>query len=264
MDVNWVASEDLQRPAPQLGHTHAIVLSRHDEYWTATMRGVAAQLVHGGVNLIDFGGNNIYHAGRFLDAGLRWYQVRKYHNPLHSGDAAWTSSYRFVDPPQNHPQGHLLGENFNCVSAWSGFRVSDPSFWAWRSRHIKRGTSYPNIVGSESDGPQAGYAAGTVFASLSPVYCRLQHRTMTAATSYRVDRHSGAGIIDIGTMNWLCNLNPVQCPGYRATTAAGRAFVTAATETILAEAGRGPLGARHPATGGVRVAWRASYSSATG
>ena len=259
MDANWIASQDLQRPQPVLSRTHAIVMSRHDEYWTTDMRATADNLVNRGVNLINLGGNNMYHAGRFLDSGLRWYQVRKYQNPLHQNDDAYTISYRFVDSLVNNPQGRLLGENFNCISPWVPFVVSDPTFWAWSPQKLRRGRSFPNIVGSETDGPQAGYATGTIFASLSPLHCTYADVDRVAGFSYRVASKSKAGVIDVGTMNWLCNLTTARCGNYPITSDAGLRFVTRTTERILNEAARGPLGLRHPATGGVKPPVGASY-----
>ena len=259
LDVNWIASQDLQSPRPVLGQTRALVMSRHDEYWTVQMRATTASLVNRGVNLIDLGGNSMYHAGKFLDSSLRWYEVRKGNNKLHHNDPAYKMSYRFVDAPTNNPQARLIGENFNCISPWTAFKVSDPTFWAWRAQKLHKGRSFPKIVGSESDGPSAGYAAGTVFGSLSKVYCVHYGTYRLAGTSYRV-APSHAGILDIGSMNWLCHLTTAICGAYPATTPAGRQFVTRTTLTILHEAARGPLGLRHPATGGVKPPMKPSYS----
>ena len=259
MDANWIASQDLQRPQAVLYRTHAIVMMRHDEYWTSEMRATADDLVNRGVNLIDLGGNNMYHAGRFLDGAMRWYQVRKYQNPLHQNDDAYPISYRFVDSLVNNPQGRLLGENFNCISPWVPFVVSDPTFWAWSPQKLRRGRSFPNVVGSETDGPQAGYATGTIFASLSPLHCTYADVDRVAGFSYRVASKSKAGVIDAGSMNWLCNLTTARCGNYPITSDAGLRFVTRTTERILNEAAKGPLGLRHPATGGVKPPVGASY-----
>ena len=261
MDVNWVASQDLEKPSPTLAQTHAVVMTRHDEYWTSRMRANVVALVNRGVNLVDFGGNNMYHAGRFLDSGSRWYQVRKLHNALHKNDDAYGISYRFVDGQVNNPQARLLGENFNCISAWVPYVVSDPTFWAWSPQKLRKGRKFANIVGSESDGPLMGYPAGTVFGSLSPAYCKNIGVTRLAGTSYRL-APSHAGILDIGTMNWLCNLTTAQCGGYPLTSAAGLTFVTHATERILNQAAMGPLGLRHPAAGGVKPSAPPTYSRA--
>ena len=262
MDVNWIASQDLQRPQSMLYSTHAVVMMRHDEYWSVEMRATADNLVNRGVNLIDLGGNNMYHAGRFLDASLRWYQVRKFQNPLHQNDGAYPISYRFVDSLVNNPQGRLLGENFNCISPWVPFVVSDPTFWAWSPQKLRKGRSFANIVGSESDGPQAGYAKGTIFGSLSPLHCTYAGVDRVAGFSYRVAAKSKAGVIDAGTMNWLCNLTTSGCGDYPVTSVAGQRFVTRTTERILGEAAKGPLGLRHPATGGVKPPVTASYPRA--
>jgi hypothetical protein len=262
MDANWIASQDLQRPQSVIYHSHAIVMSRHDEYWSSEMRATTDGLVNRGLNLINLGGNNMYHAGRFLDAAMRWYQVRKYQNPLHQNDDAYPISYRFVDSLVNNPQGKLLGENFNCISPWVPFVVSDPKFWAWSPQKLRRGRAFPNIVGSESDGPQAGYATGTVFASLSPLHCTYAGVDRVAGFSYRVASTSKAGVIDVGSMNWLCNLTTARCGNYPLTSDAGLRFVTRTTERILNEAAKGPLGLRHPATGGVSPPASASYPRA--
>ena len=262
MDATYVADDDLESPSVVMQHTHALVMSRHDEYWTAGMRSSANQLVSAGVNLVNLGGNSMYHAGKFLDPSRRWYQVRKPHNALHAHDAAADVSYRFVDPPQNDPQAQLLGENFTCISAWLPFRVADTHFWAWSGQHLHRGASFPLLVGSESDGPSAGYPAGTVFPALSPVWCRLARKNALAGTSYRVVGDARAGVVDVGSMNWLCNLYGVAaCPGYRLTTDAGRRFVTRTTETLLREAGAGPLGLRHPAVSSGRPGVGPSYDA---
>jgi hypothetical protein len=259
MDVNWVASQDLHSPHAVLYETHAIVMSRHDEYWTVGMRAVTDRLVSRGVNLIDLGGNSMYHAGRFLDTAMRWYQVRKNSNSLHQNDAAYHVSYRFVDSLVNNPQARLIGENFNCISPWVRFVVSDPKFWAWAPQKLRRGRSFPNIVGSESDGPQAGYAAGTVFASLSPLHCTYAGVDRVAGFSYRVAGRSRAGVIDVGSMNWLCHLTTSTCGDYPRTTVAGERFVTRTTERILIDAAKGPLGRLHHAVGGVKPPTAASY-----
>lgn len=259
MDVNWIASQDLDDPQPVLYQTRAVVMTRHDEYWTGQMRSVTDGLVARGINLVNLGGNSMYQAGRFLDPAMRWYQVRKRFNSLHHDDAAYQVSYRFVDSLVNNPQARLLGENFNCISPWMPFVVSDPKFWAWAPQKIRRGRKFPNIVGSESDGPDAGYAAGTVFAALSPLHCTFAGSDRVAGFSYRVAGRSRAGVVDVGSMNWLCNLTTATCGDYPRTTARGARFVTATTERLLAEAAKGPLGLRHHAVGGVRPPTTASY-----
>src|SRR5437764_824940 len=259
LDATWIASQDLQRPQPVLDQTRALVMSRHDEYWTAQMRATTASLINRGVNLLDLGGNSMYHAGKFLDASLRWYEVRKPNNKLHQDDPAYKMSYRFVDPPTSNPQARQLGENFNCISPWSPFKISDPKFWAWSAQKLRKGKTFPNIVGSESDGPSAGYAAGTVFASLSRIYCQNIGIYRLAGASYRV-AGSRAGVVDIGTMNWLCQLTTASCGDYPRSTAAGQRFVTRATTTMLREAAKGPLGRAHPAVGGVKPPTKPSYA----
>jgi hypothetical protein len=259
LDVNWVASQDLQQPKQELYSTRAVVMSRHDEYWTSEMRTTTVGLVNRGINLINLGANNMYHAGRFLDAGMRWYQVRKGHNALHQNDDAYPISWRFVDSYVDNPQARLIGENFNCISDWVPFVVGDPTFWAWSAQRLRKGRSFRNIVGSESDGPLMGYPARTIFGSLSPLHCTYAGADRVAGTSYRV-APSHAGILSVGSMNWLCNLTIATCGDYPPSTANGRLFVTRTTETILREAAKGPLGLRHRAVGGVKPPVPPTYS----
>ena len=72
LDVDYIADEDLESASAPVMQTHALVMSRHDEYWSAGMRATANKMVLDGVNLLDLGGNNMYHAGRFLDPARRF------------------------------------------------------------------------------------------------------------------------------------------------------------------------------------------------
>jgi hypothetical protein len=93
----------------------------------------------------------------------------------------------------------------------------------------------------------------------SPVTCGPSIHTFSDATYYTVP--SGAGVFDIGSMNWIPSLHGPNSK--HALDARGVAFARKLTANLIRGMAAGPLGRTHPAQGDLGTLG-ASASTSTG
>ena len=123
--------------------------------------------------------------------------------------------------------------------------VQTPGFFLFRGTNVRRGSSFPGLVGTEVDRayPVTGTPATLQGAAHSPVSCGSGGlRTWSDLTYYAAP--SGAGVVDVGTMLWVRALAGPD--GRYGITAAGTAFTRVVTANLLAAMAEGPMGSAHP------------------
>ena len=220
----------------------AILFTGHSEYWTGPLRSGIEAARDTGSNVAFFGANNVYWRSRTeaspLGAGrvLVCYREPK-QDPLANSKPAQVTT-RWRDDPAANPESSLTGSMFCNLGASGTFTVTDPAFFAFAGTGAKAGAAYPGLVGGEIDHVFAGPGLPKnlrVFAR-SPAKGNYNPNDWADSTVYTAA--SGAGVISIGSMNWL------QAQADPKVPATARAFGRKVTQNIVSQLALGPLG-RH-------------------
>jgi hypothetical protein len=216
----------------------------HDEYWTPAMRRNVERARASGTNLVFLGANTMYwrirlgdvhgHAGRLVtgyrtDASLD-------PAPLSRRTGLWRES------PDSRPENALTGMDYECFPVDAPFRIASPTWWGYAGTHVRRGEQFDHLVGVEADRvyPVASTPRPLQVIAHVSYGCR-GAPTSSEATYYTTS--SGAGVLDVGTLQWTCAL-AYRC---RASTPRTTRFVNRVTANVLRDFALGPAGLRHPA-----------------
>jgi hypothetical protein len=243
--VAYLTNVALDRRPDALSGARAYVSVGHDEYWTPAMRLRVQAARDSGVNLLFLGANTMYWRIRLADADLRagrlvtGYRTDAALDP--EPEPRRTGLWRAVPPAR--PESELTGLRYECFPVDEPFRVVSPHWWGFAGTGVARGTSFPHLVGVEADRvypvpgtprplqvlADVGYSCGGVPTSAEAVYYTTP---------------SGAGVLDVGTLQWTCALEG-RCQSARSPRTV--AFVRRVTATVLRDFAAGPAGPRHPA-----------------
>jgi hypothetical protein len=252
LDVSYTTDIDLhERPQLVLRHKALISLG-HDEYWSTSMRdGVETARDHG-VNIAFLGANAVFRHIRLQPSplGPNRHEVNYRSaatDPMTGiNNAEVTVSWR--EPPVNRPENTLLGELYQCNPVHNDFIVTERAAWVYVGTGLLSGSKIIGLIGSEYDAFVPGMAGppNVEIMAHSPLRCR-----GTAGYSdftYYV-APSGAGVIDVGTNNWVPLLtNPGTQPA-----------LVQITENILTAFATGPAGRVHPSTPNYTTLPRGSF-----
>lgn len=226
----------------------AVIFSGHSEYWSPALRRNVETARNHGTNIVFFGANNVYWRTRLepSPAGAGRVEVcyrEAQLDPLRfSHPEAVTTQWR--QGPRPDAESTLTGAVYGDLHAAGTFTVTDPGFFAFAGTGASRGATYPGLVQGETDQvyPIARYpllrhpASLHVFAH-SPESGRHTRHGWADSTFYTTA--SGAGVLDMASMDWLRAQTEATVP------ARSRAFASHVTQNIIAAAATGPLGHRH-------------------
>ena len=236
---------------PGLLHgARAVISLGHDEYYSASMRRALLDARNAGTNLAFLGANAMYRHIRLASSPLGpdrvviCYKVASL-DPMHGkNNAATTQNWR--DPPDPRPESVITGVFYECNPVSAPYVVFDPKNWIFAGTRVRKGTSFPGLVGPEYDrvNPAVPFPRPLEVLAHSPLVCGGVHSHSDSAY-YTVA--SGAGVFAAGTMRWVCAMRVPHC-GYGVGRAA-RSFVEKATQNLLRTFAAGPAGWAHPARG---------------
>lgn len=249
LPLAYATDNDLHALPRLLDGARGLLTLGHDEYWSTAMWKSTVQARDSGVNLAFLGANGVNRHIRFektrlgpnrlvvcyKDAGL---------DPIsRTNPAESTQDWRL--PPRPRPESSLIGIMYNCFPAEGAFTVYQPRHWMFRGTGVRRGSSFPGVIGPESDAINwTGPTPRPIeVIARSPILCGNSMGMTADATYYTV--RGGAGVVAIGTMRWVCALRGPRC-GHGVTTA-GQRFVEKVTVNLLTAMAQGPLGLAHPA-----------------
>lgn len=242
LNLGYATSLDLdQRGAATLAGADGVVSPGHDEYWSVPMRTAVENARDAGTNLAFLGANAVYWRVRFEASGRRMVGYKfdaRTADPVKG--ATNTGMWRWY-----RSEASLTGQQYECFPARGAFVVADPSFFLFAGAGASKGSSYPGLVGVEID---RAYPAGTSPASTqvvghSPVQCAAVGKTFSDMTYYTTT--SGAGVVDVGTMNWRSGVSHASAVPVGLTPASVK-FATAVTDNLLTAMAAGPMGKSHP------------------
>ncbi len=217
----------------------------HDEYWTVAQRQAVEHARDAGTNLAFLGANISYWRVRLASTrlGLNRTEVA-YKGSSRDPISGATTTSRFRDWPDPHPEELMTGQRYECYPVRGAFVVREPGFFLFAGSGATRGQAFPGLIGVEIDRP---YPISTTprplqVPALSPVQCKGVN-TYSGFTYYTTK--SGAGVISVGTMNWVRALGGATT-AYGMTSAVDR-FVVAVSANIFRAISTPHLGTAHPA-----------------
>lgn len=239
---------DLDEDPGLLAGARAVVSLGHDEYYSAAMRHRLMAARNAGVNIAFLGANAIFRHIRFgssrygRDRIVICYKVAT-EDPLYGvRNSATTQDWR--EPPDPRPESVLTGVFYQCNPVSAPYVVYDPRSWIFAGTHVRKGESFPGMVGPEYDRVDRAVPVPRPIEVLahSPVTC---HGVADYSDSAYYTVRSGAGVFAAGTMRWVCAMRGRAC-GHGVSEAARR-FVDIATTNLLRVFAAGPAGLTHPA-----------------
>ncbi|KRE78519.1 hypothetical protein ASG71_11665 [Arthrobacter sp. Soil763] len=224
----------------------AVVFSAHSEYWSPTLRRTIEGARDRGANIVFFGANNVYWRTRLergstgKDRILVCYRKAHLDPVRRKHPAAVTTQWR--QEPASRPESTLTGSLYGDLRSKGMFTVTDPDFFAFAGTGATRGATYAGLTGGETDRvyptseyPGFKYPEDLHIFAHSPESGGHTRHGWSDSTFYTVP--SGAGVLNMGTMNWL------QAQVDAAVPARSRAFARRVTQNIIRKASLGPLGA---------------------
>ncbi|GAA2759094.1 N,N-dimethylformamidase beta subunit family domain-containing protein [Actinopolymorpha rutila] len=246
LPLAYITDVELSTEPRLLTGARAVISLGHDEYWSKAMRDNAIRARDAGTNLAFLGANAVFRHIRFASTPhganrlvVCYKSVSE--DPLRNRDPSDTTQ-DWRQPPDPRPESELTGLAYDCFPADAAFVVVNPRNWLFARTGVRKGTSFPHLVGVESDRLDLSYPTPRPIEILSnsPVQCGAQRRTWANSSYYTVD--SGAGVFDAGTMRWV----PALAHSKRFDARTWR-FVEGVTANLLRAFAAGPAGRTHPA-----------------
>ncbi len=225
----------------------------HDEYWTPQQRQHVTRARDAGTNLVFLGANTCFRRIRFepTTAGtgrtVVCYKTDFHDDPyLKAHPTMATTDFRV--PPAADPESSLTGVIYEGFPVDAPYVVHNADHWAFAGTGVKRGESFPHLVGVEYDRVTPGCPTPAPIEILahSPLVC--EGRPSHSDSAYYTVP-SGAGVFASGTMRWVEGLmagtrRDGRDHGMDARTAR---FVTRTTENVLRAFSTGPAAHHLPA-----------------
>lgn len=170
-DVSYVTNLDLHE-SPNIIRSHRSFLSvGHDEYWTYQMKSAKHAAQSSGIHLGFFGANQAYWQVRLDPSSsgqpnrtmLTYKEGAKWNDPYATDSDPANDKYitaRFRDlryQPFNvidsiaQPENGLIGVMYHGDPADGSIVVADPSHWVYAGTGVSAGSSFPRLMGYETD-----------------------------------------------------------------------------------------------------------------
>lgn len=230
-----------------VGGAAAVIFSAHSEYWSPALRRYVEAARDTGTNIVFFGANNVYWRTRLeasftgVDRVLVCYRKAEL-DPEHlSHPDATTTLWR--QGPAPDPESTLTGSVYGDREVKGMFTVEDPGFFAFAGTDAVRGATYPGLTAGEVDRlyptaqrPEFAHAGNLLLFAHSPAAGVHDSHGWADSTFYTAA--SGAGVLNMGTLDWL------QAQYDAAVPARSRAFASRVTQNIIRAAALGPIGHR--------------------
>ncbi|MFD1213540.1 N,N-dimethylformamidase beta subunit family domain-containing protein [Arthrobacter sp. GCM10027362] len=225
------------RPGLLAGST-AVLFSGHSEYWSVPMRRGIEAARDRGTNIVFFGANSCYWKTRMEPSALgRDRVIVCYKSPVldpvrYSRPGLVTVRWR--DSPSRDPESLLTGAMYADLHAVGNFTVGDPHFFAFAGTGASRRQEFPGLVGGEVDRVLPGYPVPAnlrIFAHSPASGDRHRHGWADAVMYVAA---SGAGVLNLASMNWL----PAQASPL--TPERSRRFALKVTQNIIRAVAAGP------------------------
>jgi hypothetical protein len=222
----------------------------HDEYWTPEERGYVTAARNAGTNLGFLGANCCFRRIRLQGSKLGpqrqvvCYKTSYMEDPMYGKDNALvTNDYR--EPPDPDPESSMTGTLYESNPTNADYVVATPDAWMFAGTDVRKGTSFPGIVGIEYDrvNPDSAVERPIQVLSHSPLTCR---GVNSYSDSAYYTHSSGAGVFNAGTMRWVGAFQPWNYSEFGVNRRGGR-FVQRVSANLLRGFADGPAADKHPA-----------------
>ena len=239
---------DIDQNPSILNGSRAVISLGHDEYYSAPMRTALLDARNAGTNIAFLGANAMYRHIRYASSALGADRIEICYkdaaeDPLYGKDNSETTQ-DWRDPPDPRPESVITGVYYECNPVSVPYVVFDPGNWIFAGTGVRKGTSFPGMVGPEYDrvNPAAPIPRPMEVLAHSPLTCA---GVASYSDSGYYTTPSGAGVFASGTMRWVCAMRGPSC-GHGVGVAA-EDFVDRATLNLLRVFAAGPAGLTHPA-----------------
>lgn len=226
IDHVWFTNADIARDPSLLDGAKAVVSTGHDEYWPQSYRDALLTARDGGSDLAFLGANAGY-----------WRVALKGQDVYCAKDAnIQPKNIRWRD--LGKPESSVVGVLYDAFPVSGPMVVRDPDFALFEGTGVSKGSSFPGLIGVESDRYYPGHQTpkDIEVPTLSPVECR-GVGTWSTMGYYSVE--SGANVFATGTMNWTRSLSgPAAKKGI---TGSSSDFTRAVTANLLEGMASGSL-----------------------
>jgi hypothetical protein len=250
LPLSYVTSMEIASEPHLLDKASAVFSLGHDEYWTPQERAHVTAARDAGVNVAFLGANCCFRRIRLDSTGLGaqrlviCYKTSYMQDPLYGKDNALvTNDYR--EPPDPDPESSLTGTLYESNPTNADYVVASPDSWIFAGTGVRKGSSFPGLVGIEYDrvNPDSKVERPIQVLSHSPLSCR---GVNSYSDSAYYTHASGAGVFNAGTMRWVGAFTP---NAYRefGVNQRGGAFARRVTANLLHAFADGPAAAKYPA-----------------
>ena len=240
INMNYITDLELNKSASSLANTSSIILGGHAEYWTTQMRSSLQSAIDRGVNLVSFGGNELYNRPRYLASTREVVMWRgSQSDPARLDPILATTVWRSA--PINKPESLLLGTQYVGLGVDGNYFIAHPDRWPFNTE--RHPNVLANIVGREVDSPL--YAPGPAVEALATAKIIFSGKKVTTMATYYTNS-AKAGIMGIGTNGWTCAIDNI-CPWHPNISKDTQTDSRLVTLQILKGLTKGPLGKWRPA-----------------
>lgn len=246
----YLADTDMEADPAALEGARGAVSVGHDEYWTTTRRERWDAARDAGTNLLITSANALYWRVRLGDGvgGSGPHRLvtgyKQSPDPQANTDPRNATTLFKLDPGADPPE-KSIGLRYECYPASVAFTVADPGWWGFAGASVSAGTSFPHLMGIETDRyyPLATTPRPMRVLANQDYSCKGMP-TSAQAVEYAVP--SGAVVVNLNSMRWSCAL-ALGCRDFDFTAdEAVNSFAATVTKTILTEFAKGPVAKRHP------------------
>lgn len=252
LPLAYVTGVDVARDPALLCGAVGVVSLGHDEYWSPEQRLHVTRARDAGTNLAVLGANCCYRRIRLeasavgADRTVVCFKEDYADDPGYRAGLPPTNDFRRA--PLSRPESELLGVIYDGYPVDAPYVVSEPDHWLLAGTGVRRGQSFPHLVGVEYDRVNTKHPTPRPIQVIahSPVVCK---KRRTHADSAYTTMPSGAGVFATGTMRWVEALDATG-PGGKGNhglDARAGAFTRTVTENLLRAFAQGPAGLARPA-----------------
>jgi hypothetical protein len=249
LPLAYLTSMDIATDARALDGASALISQGHDEYWTPQERANVTAARDAGVNIAFLGANAMYRRVRLEPTRLGanrlvvCYKTSYMEDPLYGKDNALVTN-NFRSPPDPDPESSLTGTLYEGFPTVADYVVATPDAWMFAGTGVRKGSSFPNMVGIEYDRVNPCYPVERPIQVLShsPVTC---NGVNSYSDSAYYTHASGAGVFNSGTMRWV---ETFAVPFYHwGLTSACGDMTRQVTANVLRAFSEGPAADKYPA-----------------
>ena len=248
LPLAYVTSMEIDADPHLLDGASALITAGHDEYWTPPERANVTAARNAGMNIAFMGANTMFRRTRMASTRLGarrlviCYKTSYLQDPMYGKDSALvTSDWR--EPPNPDPESSLTGTLYESNPTSAPYVIAAPDSWLFAGTGVKRGTKFTGLVGIEYDRVNPVYPVQRPIEVLahSPLQCR---GVNSYSDSAYYTHHSGAGVLNTGTMRWVACSNDLRLFGLDKRASE---FTRQVTGNVLHAFADGPAAAKYPA-----------------